>query len=136
MSKKAEQKIPKFQLDVLNEVELIFQEVLDELTPYFRSVVGRARGSNSEQELNWVPIVSLSSLRAEVGGRFDILKNRWIQAGFPLRAHRGDAGENFSMSEEGWIELCSWLASRGYQAKPGGSDSRTLFQIKKIDHSR
>ena len=122
-----------FQFELLNEVESVLQEVIDELRPFFLGSVKRVLDKNARTQGGWQPIVSLSSLRSTVGGRFETLKDLWTTAGLPLRAHRGDDSDHYTLHEDGWLELCRWLSQKGYQVKPDGNDDRTLFSIRKVD---
>ena len=56
----------------------------------FHSSALTVTDSPSQNESGWLRIESLSQLRATVGGRFQNLKQKWVEAGFPLREHRGD----------------------------------------------
>ena len=122
-----------FQFELVNEVESVVQEVIDELRPFFLGSVHRVLDQRASTEGGWQVIVSLSSLRSAVGGRFETLRDLWTNAGLPLRAHRGDDSDQYTLNEDGWLALCRWLSKKGYQVKPDGEDDRTLFSIRKVD---
>ncbi|MDC0357517.1 hypothetical protein OAO01_01780 [Oligoflexia bacterium] len=84
----------------------------------------------------WIAIESLSRLRSVVGGRFQNLKKRWIEAGLPLRQHRGDKGKAYTISKEGWMELCNWILKQGFEARLSDDKTTYLFELKAIkkDH--
>ncbi|MCB0319827.1 MAG: hypothetical protein KDD60_02810, partial [Bdellovibrionales bacterium] len=65
----------------------------------------------------WMTIASLSQLRKEVGGRFQNLRERWLNAGFPLKAHRGDPSERYELDKAGWLEMSSWLVKQGFECR-------------------
>ena len=88
---------------------------------------------HSSFESDWIPIESLSKLRQVVGGRFQNIKLKWLAAGFPLRAHRGDRQEEASLNEAGWLELSKWIYNQGYDVKLGVDSSEKLFEVKKRD---
>lgn len=81
---------------------------------------------------DWIEIESLSRLRALVGGRFQNLKKRWEEAGFPLREHKGDKGKELSLDEKGWIELSNWIMQQGYEARLTPEKPRCLFELRSL----
>ncbi|MCB0329236.1 MAG: hypothetical protein KDD70_06220 [Bdellovibrionales bacterium] len=80
---------------------------------------------------DWIQIASLSQLRKEVGGRFQNLRNRWLEAGFPLKAHRGDPSEAYQLDQAGWLEMTSWLLKQGYESRIVEDLSLGYFEIRK-----
>jgi hypothetical protein len=89
-------------------------------------------GPSYRPEPEWTPISSLSQLRTEVGGRFENLKKRWEQAGFPLRAHRGEELGEFSVIQEGWLELSSWLHKQGFENRLEENAAGIAFSIRRM----
>lgn len=78
----------------------------------------------------WIPIASLHSLRKLVGGRFAYLKERWVNAGFPLKDSKREVLGPVEADPAGWQELRSWLLSRGFEARPATA-AECLFEIRK-----
>ena len=76
-------------------------------------------------------VASLSQLRKEVGGRFENLKARWKGCGFPLKQHRGSTKESYTLNQEGWLEMTTWLEKQGYSAELLGDDAIGYFEITK-----
>ena len=79
---------------------------------------------------DWIAIESLSRLRSTVGGRFQNLKERWIDAGLPLRRHRGDRGKKYKVSEKGWFELANWISKQGYEARLTPETPDCFFEVR------
>jgi len=88
---------------------------------------------NGSKENEWIAIESLSRLRNLVGGRFQNLKKKWMNAGFPLREHRGDKGTDYQVDQKGWIELSNWILKQGYEAKLAPEQSKYLFELRELD---
>ncbi|MBX7145534.1 MAG: hypothetical protein K1X79_13875 [Oligoflexia bacterium] len=80
----------------------------------------------------WVDIESLSRLRSVVGGRFENLKKRWVDAGFPLREHRGDKEKDYKVDQGGWDELAGWLLKHGFESRLTPDSLVALFQVREI----
>ena len=78
----------------------------------------------------WIPVESLSRLRGIVGGRFQNLRKRWIDAGFPFREHRGDKSGDYTLDERGWIELSNWILKQGYEARLAPKEADHLFELR------
>jgi hypothetical protein len=91
-----------------------------------------ASAEHAEEEREWVQIESLSRLRSIVGGRFQNLKQRWVAAGLPLKKHRGDQVEEFEVSEEGWLELSTWILDQGYEVRVSGSKTTSLLELRPL----
>lgn len=89
---------------------------------------------NVNQTSGWVQIESLSQLRSVVGGRFQNLKRKWIEAGFPLREHRGDRGGPIQVDSQGWVELSVWINEQGYEVRLADESASWLFEVKKSDY--
>ncbi len=85
---------------------------------------------SSESQTDWEPIASLSQLRGLVGGRFQNLKDRWLAAGLPLRAHRGDREEEAEVNHDGWLELATWINKQGYETRLSDESEEGLFQVR------
>ena len=83
--------------------------------------------------LEWVGIESLSRLRGLVGGRFENIKKKWVDAGFPLREHRGDKAKKASVDEAGWSDMASWLLKHGFEARLLPESKEFLFEVRKRD---
>ena len=81
----------------------------------------------------WLPIESLSALRSLVGGRFHNLKERWIEAGFPLKEHRGDKPQKFEVNQQGWIELSNWILKQGFEARLALESGDCLFELRALE---
>lgn len=79
----------------------------------------------------WYKVESLSQLRAVVGGRFKNLKERWVEAGFPLREHRGDREGKASVDKEGWAQLGLWINKQGFQVRLADDSEPWLFEVRK-----
>ncbi|RMG43709.1 MAG: hypothetical protein D6719_03225 [Candidatus Dadabacteria bacterium] len=88
--------------------------------------------AQQETQGEWLAIDSLSKLRAEVGGRFQNIKKKWIEAGFPLKQHRGEKTASYKLNQEGWIELTNWILKQGYEARLATDDSEHLFEIRAL----
>lgn len=80
----------------------------------------------------WVDIESLSRLRSVVGGRFENLKKRWVEAGFPLREHRGDKEKDYKVLQSGWDEMAGWLLKHGFESRLTPDSPVALFQVREI----
>ena len=94
--------------------------------------IAQGESSKSVEDSEWIQVVSLSQLRSIVGGRFKNLRDRWVAAGFPLRAHRGDREEKGEVSEEAWNELKNWIENQDFLVRLGTSEDRFLFELKKL----
>lgn len=84
----------------------------------------------SQTKDDWVAIESLSALRAVVGGRFQQLKERWVEAGFPLREHRGDRQQSAEFNEAGWVELSRWIVKQGFEVRRAQEGEEFFFKIR------
>ncbi len=93
-------------------------------------VAAESASDPSGDQGNWIEIESMSRLRSLVGGRFQNLKDRWTQAGFPLREHRGDKDKGFKLDERGWLELANWVAKQGYEVRLRPDKPECLFEIR------
>lgn len=80
----------------------------------------------------WVGVESLSQLRALVGGRFQHLKQRWMDAGLPLREHRGDRSGRAKVSAEGWAELSSWTMKQGFEIRLEPDGAEHLMRVRRV----
>lgn len=80
----------------------------------------------------WLAIESLSALRNLVGGRFHNLKERWVEAGFPLKEHRGDKTQKFEVNKQGWVELSNWIMKQGYEARLVLDREDCLFELRSV----
>ena len=81
---------------------------------------------------SWVAVESLSRLRSLVGGRFQNVKDRWVEAGFPLREHRGEELRQVTPSEKGWLELSTWIAKQGFEARLTPESKDGFFEVRRV----
>ena len=120
--------------------EKAIQEAFDERSEFFVHEILQALSRNcvkAESKANaWIGIVSLSKLRSEVGGRFQNLRDRWLQAGFPLREHRGDKTGAYEVNLEGWTELSAWILKQGYECKLSPAESEFLFEVRALEEDK
>ncbi len=103
-----------------------------QLSPYGgkQSVLEEGSSAN-EGDGDWLSISSLSQLRKEVGGRFQNLRERWLNSGFPLKAHRGEGTEKYTLNQDGWLEMTSWLLKQGYESRILGDGEEGYFELRK-----
>lgn len=87
-------------------------------------------GGGAESDEGWLRIESLSQLRATVGGRFRNLKQKWVEAGFPLREHRGDRSESGEVRTEGWMSLADWVTKQGFDVRLAPPGESWLFEVR------
>ena len=109
--------------------EILAHEILD------RVAAMRANAGSQEPPTvtaEWQKIESLSALRGLVGGRFQNLKEKWIQAGFPLREHRGDKVGKYSVNTVGWIDLSNWILKQGFETRLVSDDPECLFELRSL----
>lgn len=90
------------------------------------------KSENNIDKGDWVGIESLSRLRNVVGGRFENLRKRWRDAGFPLRERKGDRDGDFTIDKEGWLELTNWIAKQGFECRLAAKGSESVFEIRKV----
>ena len=81
---------------------------------------------------DWTGVESLSRLRSLVGGRFQNIKKKWVDAGFPLREHRGDRWKDFSVDESAWVDLSNWILKQGFEARLTRDSKEFLFELRAI----
>lgn len=120
------------QSSIERDRELLVHGVVSALRPLILSKQsgGSDVGLKPPSE-EWIGIDSLSRLRAEVGGRFQNLKDRWIEAGFSLKEHRGDRSQKVEINKGGWLELSNWISGQGYEVRLVSDRVGTLFEIRK-----
>jgi len=123
----------------LNQAEKCLEKAFDTRLEFFayeftRHILPYTKSDSEIGKIseNWFKIQSFSQLRSLVGGRFQNLKERWSNAGFPLKEHRGDTLEEFKINEAGWAEMKEWLLKHGYIARLSEEDSACAFEMKKI----
>ncbi len=87
---------------------------------------------HADDTAGWVAIDSLSGLRSVVGGRFQNLKKRWVDAGFPLKEHRGDRQLEYEIDQAGWVELSNWIFKQGYESRLAKGQTEFVFELRKI----
>lgn len=80
----------------------------------------------------WIAVESLSRLRSLVGGRFQNVKDRWVESGFPLREHRGEEHKPVTPSEKGWVELSTWIAKQGFEARLTPESTAGFFEVRRV----
>lgn len=88
--------------------------------------------SHNSPEREWIKIESLSQLRAQVGGRFKNIKEKWINAGFPLREHRGDRAHKAAVDYDAWVQMANWILRQGYEARLATEQESWLMEIREI----
>ncbi len=108
--------------------EVLAYEILERLGKISGSTPAPA---DAEEKGGWKQIESLSALRALVGGRFQNLKEKWIQAGLPLREHRGDKIGDYTVNDAGWIDLSNWILKQGFETRLVSGEPHTIFEIRK-----
>ena len=118
---------------ITDALELRRQAIVYAIARKFHSCLKDRDVSIATSADDWITISSLSQLRALVGGRFQNLKERWLVAGLPLRAHRGDRTEEAELNHQGWIDLVNWVAKQGFEARLSGERKEGLFEVRKID---
>ena len=90
---------------------------------------GRGQLLVAGDSAQWQKIESLSQLRAAMGGRFKNLKERWVEAGFPLREHRGDREGKAAVDPNGWVELSLWINKKGFEVRLAEESEPWLFEL-------
>ena len=88
---------------------------------------------STESNTDWILIESLSQLRKVVGGRLEILRDRWVKAGFALKEHRGSKICDKVADGEPWREFSLWLLEHGYEAKLAAAEAEHLFEVRKVE---
>lgn len=113
-----------------NKREVFLAEVLRSL----RSARARPSAGKEPESSDgeWIPVESLSSLRSLVGGRFQNIKRKWIDAGLPLREHRGDRSGDYDINSEGWVELEAWINKQGFEARREPDGERGIFSLRPL----
>lgn len=101
--------------------------LVQKLRDIARPVVEEGPAASSAE---WIGIESLSRLRSVVGGRFQNIKKKWVDAGFPLREHRGDRWKDFEINHDAWLELAAWIAKQGFEARLTPDSEEFIFQLK------
>ncbi|NLF26136.1 MAG: hypothetical protein GX589_10850 [Deltaproteobacteria bacterium] len=110
--------------------ELIASELMRGLEA--SGLIGAANESaSSAQAGEWIPVKSFSNLRALVGGRFENLKKKWVEAGLPLREKVGKSGDR-RVEPEAWSILAAWILKQGYEARLADAKSGYFFEIRKL----
>ncbi|MBX7139143.1 MAG: hypothetical protein K1X83_14305 [Oligoflexia bacterium] len=107
---------------------LLVQGVLEKLEE--ANFAEKVVTGSPEITTEWVGIESLSALRAMVGGRFHSLKTRWVEAGLPLKEHRGDKVTLGELDKSGWIELTSWISKQGFEVRLCPDRPGSLFELR------
>jgi hypothetical protein len=111
---------------IQNERQILAQNIVFRMTGLLQQ---REPSQTVVPTKNWIQIESLSKLRAVVGGRLELLKKRWVGAGFPLRQHRADRTLDWSLDEEGWNALSLWLDSQGYSVRLLQDQKGGFFEV-------
>jgi hypothetical protein len=94
------------------------------------SVVGTQKVTTEIKGREWIGVESLSRLRSVVGGRFQNIKKKWVDAGLPLREHRGDRWKEFDLNKDGWLELVAWIGKQGFEARLTPESEEFIFQLR------
>ena len=81
---------------------------------------------------DWVGVESLSRLRALVGGRFQNLKQKWIEAGLPLRERKGQKIDVSEVNEKGWIELSNWILKQNFETRLTLDSPDHIFELRAV----
>jgi hypothetical protein len=81
-----------------------------------------------------IQIATLYQLRKNVGGRFALLKERWLAAGLPLTTRDGAVLQREDPLGSGWQTFVVWLLERGYQAERS-TDGKNLLILKPVFES-
>lgn len=92
----------------------------------------RAADLEMPAQTEWIKVFSLTTIRNVVGGRFELLKSRWTNAGLPLKAHRGSRPALGVRNEVGWRDLVLWLLKQGYELREPVSEGEHLFEIRRL----
>jgi len=111
------------------------QAILIGLRRYLTELSTQQQGAseNLMSDADWIQVESMSRLRGLVGGRFQNLKSRWTEAGFPLKEHRGDTKvAPPKINQEGWLELVAWIGKQGFEARLPSGESTWLFEIRRV----
>lgn len=116
-------------------VDGLIRQVFKERREFFVSQIKNKLGdlaskNGSTVEFEWQGVESLSQLRSIVGGRFQNLKERWVNAGLPLREHKGDRESVPKIDQQHWLELSSWILKQGFETRLAQSEVDHLFEIK------
>lgn len=109
---------------------VLVYEIANRLFDIFRREEVGAGILAMEESTDWTSIESLSQLRAIVGGRFQNIKQKWVEAGFPLREHRGDRGERAQINDRGWTELALWINRQGFEARLASEPGHGIFEVR------
>ncbi len=121
MSKRTQTEYEREYIHFLEEVVAgVMSRMRPEIVQRLSDSLALVRGAAStieDESAEWLEIGSLSQLRAEVGGRFQNIKKKWISAGFPLKEHKGDTGADYELVEEGWQDLSNWVSKQGYEIR-------------------
>lgn len=122
--------------ELLEEIQLALDDIRPQLVAEALTLVRVLRGAalaaeEGETDDEWAPIGSLSQLRAVVGGRYSNLKSKWTEAGFPLRAYRGDREAEAEIDAAGWGQLVDWIQVQGFEARLTPGSPRGLFEVRK-----
>lgn len=96
------------------------------------SSVGTQPVAAEIQSGEWIGVESLSRLRSVVGGRFQNIKKKWVEAGLPLREHRGDRWKEFDLNKDGWLELVAWIGKQGFEARLTPESEEFIFQLRPL----
>jgi len=108
------------------------QGLIAEIVQQLRPIVKAAGQASPAPQLrdDWAGVESLSRLRSVVGGRFQNIKKKWTDAGFPLREHRGDKWQEYTLDKNGWLELVIWIAKQGFEARLTPESREMLFELR------
>ncbi|RIL08408.1 MAG: hypothetical protein DCC75_08995 [Proteobacteria bacterium] len=113
--------------------EAAIQRAMIALQTKFRPVSGSADSANAAANgADWVGVESLSRLRAIVGGRFQNLKQKWIEAGLPLRERKGQKIDVSKVNEKGWIELSNWILKQNFEARLTLDNPEHIFELRSV----
>lgn len=124
--------------EVLDSMSAVFEDLGESIASVISARVrhmeppttSSKEGLTGRSDEGWIGIESLSRLRSVVGGRFQNIKKKWIDAGFPLREHRGDRWREFELVEAGWLDLSTWIAKQGFEARLTRESKDFLFELR------
>ncbi len=126
----------KLVLSVVDRaIESLIPEIREVLKTKIR-LIAKSRSDREDSDLKgaavWHKIESLSRLRGLLGGRFENLKRKWTEAGFPLKLGKGKVAASSKVKDEGWSELSAWILKQGYESRLPREEADYFFEIREI----
>lgn len=114
------------------QADLLVFEISEKFIAAMSGQISSGLSVKTVEAPDWIQVESLSKLRTLVGGRFQNLKKKWVEGGFPLREHKGDKGKGFKVTEKGWIKLSEWIMSQGFEARLTPDSPLSLFEVRRV----